>query len=274
MENKTEENKQTETAIERSHNALSVFGQGSYFAFLYKKTEKLIAAIYMITDFVKDNEPLKWRIRGFALELLSLNTSFATVSLSERRELLKKYQALSLEIVSLSGIAHVSGLISEMNYNVLEQEFEKLVAIINKDENKKANEETVILNPNFFERTSVSIQENSFKSDKDSRIETSNVLYTSSNAVSKGHSQKIIQRVPAIDTPSSLRKVEYLPKNDRKTIITKLLSKKSGLNIKDFSQTIRGCSEKTIQRELLAMVASGVLKKEGERRWSTYSLAF
>ena len=77
-------------------------------------------------------------------------------------------------------------------------------------------------------------------------------------------------------------KTEYLPKvparafgvkDDRKVIITRLLSKKGGLNIKDFSQAIRGCSEKTIQRELLAMVASGVLKKEGERRWSTYSLA-
>jgi hypothetical protein len=31
--------------------------------------------------------------------------------------------------------------------------------------------------------------------------------------------------------------------------------------------------EKTIQRELLALVEEGIVKKEGERRWSTYSLA-
>jgi len=45
------------------------------------------------------------------------------------------------------------------------------------------------------------------------------------------------------------------------------------LTIKDFTKNIKDCSEKTIQRELLAMVAKGVLKKEGERRWSKYFLS-
>jgi hypothetical protein len=42
--------------------------------------------------------------------------------------------------------------------------------------------------------------------------------------------------------------------------------------MKDFVKVIPECSEKTIQRELLDLVGKGVLKKEGERRWSTYSL--
>ena len=32
-------------------------------------------------------------------------------------------------------------------------------------------------------------------------------------------------------------------------------------------------SEKTIQRELMALIESGTVLKQGERRWSTYSLA-
>jgi hypothetical protein len=43
--------------------------------------------------------------------------------------------------------------------------------------------------------------------------------------------------------------------------------------IKDVSPLVTGCSEKTIQRELSAMVRSGILKKVGEKRWSRYSLA-
>ena len=62
-------------------------------------------------------------------------------------------------------------------------------------------------------------------------------------------------------------------KDGRKTAIIALLKKKSHLTIKDFSEAIAGCSVKTIQRELLDLVAKGVVEKEGERRWSRYSLA-
>jgi len=42
--------------------------------------------------------------------------------------------------------------------------------------------------------------------------------------------------------------------------------------VKDFAKVITDISEKTIQRELLDLVQRGVIKKEGERRWSRYSL--
>jgi len=48
---------------------------------------------------------------------------------------------------------------------------------------------------------------------------------------------------------------------------------KKKASIKDISLTIRGVSEKTIQRELQALIAEGEVSREGERRWSTYSLA-
>ncbi len=35
---------------------------------------------------------------------------------------------------------------------------------------------------------------------------------------------------------------------------------------------IDDCGEKTIQRELVSMMKEGSIKKEGERRWSQYSL--
>jgi len=62
-------------------------------------------------------------------------------------------------------------------------------------------------------------------------------------------------------------------KDKRQQTIIALVKKHRILTIKGFTGVIKGCSEKTIQRELLALVANGVLKKEGERRWSTYSLA-
>jgi predicted HTH transcriptional regulator len=58
--------------------------------------------------------------------------------------------------------------------------------------------------------------------------------------------------------------------SDRKRTILNLVDSKGKISIKDATSMIPGVSEKTIQRELLAMVKEGLLLKEGERRWSTY----
>ena len=61
-------------------------------------------------------------------------------------------------------------------------------------------------------------------------------------------------------------------RDDRRKIILALIKQKPSLTVKDIVKSIPQVSEKTIQRELLAMVSEGTLLKKGERRWSTYSL--
>ena len=61
--------------------------------------------------------------------------------------------------------------------------------------------------------------------------------------------------------------------NVRKEKIIDIIRKGEEVSIKDISLHIKDCSEKTIQRELIAMVESGRLVKTGERRWSRYALA-
>lgn len=61
-------------------------------------------------------------------------------------------------------------------------------------------------------------------------------------------------------------------RDDRRKIILALIKQKPQLTVKDIAKSIPGVSEKTIQRELLAMVAERVLEKNGERRWSSYSM--
>ena len=59
---------------------------------------------------------------------------------------------------------------------------------------------------------------------------------------------------------------------DRKSAILSVIGSKGKASIKDISPHIRNVSEKTIQRELQALTTAGTLRKDGERRWSTYSL--
>lgn len=266
---KRQENQITPRSSERGLDSTIFFGQNKHFAFIYKKTEKLVTAVYMITNFIKDNEPLKWKIRESALSLMEINLDFNTVSLSERRDLLKEYQALALEIVSFSAVAHHSGLISEMNFTILSREFNNLVTTIEKDENRQANDQTVILDPSFFDTPASDVPEKEI-SYKGHVPEAATISRVEERTAPVFPIKDISDR-PQKSTPKQVRTPEA--KDGRQASIIKLLSKKGGLNIKDFSESITGCSEKTIQRELLAMVAAGVLKKEGERRWSTYSLA-
>lgn len=268
------QNKPTETRPEVELNSLSLRNQSGHFSYVYKKTEKLVTAIYMITNFIKDNEPLKWKFRDNALKLLSLNRAFTTVSLSERKELIKEYQAIAYEIVSCAGIASHGGLISEMNGDIISREFSALVSLMEKDEHKKAHEETVVLDPGFFQ-----VAQPEQATSRESVLYTARIVPQPESMVDKGHITPKIEQKPE-------SKPELLPlkevkervvksvdsKDSRQAVILKILSKKGGLSVKDFEEAIKGVSTKTIQRELLSMVASGVLKKEGERRWSTYSL--
>ncbi len=81
------------------------------------------------------------------------------------------------------------------------------------------------------------------------------------------------ERKDTTDAPLSTKaERQQSAQKDRRAVILGLLQKRDRINVKDVSAVVKDCSEKTIQRELLALVAQGVLKKEGERRWSTYTL--
>ena len=57
-----------------------------------------------------------------------------------------------------------------------------------------------------------------------------------------------------------------------KDIKDKIAQLSSATTDGDKGHSLAGIGEKTLQRELLAMVADGVLKKEGDKRWSRYIL--
>lgn len=59
----------------------------------------------------------------------------------------------------------------------------------------------------------------------------------------------------------------------RRQAIKDILSADKELSIKDISNKMTGISEKTLQREINAMVNAGIILKKGAKRWSRYSLA-
>ena len=62
-------------------------------------------------------------------------------------------------------------------------------------------------------------------------------------------------------------------KKERRDAIMRTIRSKGQVTIKDISENISGCSEKTIQRDLQELIQHGVLMREGEKRWAVYKLA-
>lgn len=58
----------------------------------------------------------------------------------------------------------------------------------------------------------------------------------------------------------------------RRERIRTVLAARGQASIKDISDVITDVSEKTIQRELNAMIEDSVVERHGERRWSVYTL--
>jgi hypothetical protein len=200
---------------------VAIFKNKPNLAYLYKKLEKLVSAIYLVSNFISDKEPLKWDMRETALSLINQG-----LSLSDRSILIGSL----FKLISLFEVSLLAGFVSEMNQQILKFEIESLIQNLEASAHWTDSKGLVLPN-SFFDVASLPME-------------------------SKGH---------------NIMSDRVSVKNRSDTILS-LLKKNKELGIKDFVSAISDCSEKTIQRELASLVLKGVVKKEGEKRWSRYSL--
>jgi hypothetical protein len=40
--------------------------------------------------------------------------------------------------------------------------------------------------------------------------------------------------------------------------------------MQDIQKFVTGCSDKTLQREIVGLIAGGLISKAGDKRWATY----
>ena len=88
---------------------ISFFNKDESFVFVYKKTEKLATAMYMITNLFSDNEPIKWSLRKNVSELLSFMVGYKNVLPVALSDFANDARTRVLEIVSLFEISYRSG---------------------------------------------------------------------------------------------------------------------------------------------------------------------
>jgi hypothetical protein len=233
----TASEKSTKTSLFDKHNSLIL---NDYHTYLAKKVERLTSALYVITGFLHQDEPVRNKLRKSALDIVTASSHPRNFS-SESVEL---FRAKCAEIGTILEAAKSARLISVMNADLLTAEYAALAAFVD----KHAGE----IGTGAGEETRVSLQVSIGQKDK---LEESSL----------GRKKKKLS-----DTVQGFNKGHA----DRRSLVLRLLHKQDRISIKDALYAIGGSvSEKTVQRVLLGLVRDGVLVKEGERRWSTYRKA-
>lgn len=222
-----------ETTITIGIKDMSLLVEKPHLAFIFKKTQKVSQAIFMVSDMFDVTEPLRLSLRQSAADMVAHSVAFLKKD-NERNRVSNDLQGSLIVALSLSEAAYYIRLISEMNYLIIQAEIQGLLGAIDAQKDKG-----LVLSRNFLEVEKVEEpKRQTFVLDKK-------------------------------DIPKD--KIQG-NKTDRSQVILSMLGGGAELTIKDITAHLKGISEKTVQRELLSMVAKGILKKKGERRWSRYSL--
>lgn len=213
--------------------------------YIYKKTERLAKAIHLITPAFTDSPSLRNRIDAIAIGLIDaaiLPPSSARAALS--RELL----ALS----SLLSLARAGSLISAMNSELISREAHLLLGEIADYEEPRLFMDEAPTLAELFKSSAPLRTERALHVKKSDDFDTTTTTVAVKDT--KGHIKDTVR------------------KPGRREAVLSVIRSKGPSYIKDISTVIRDVSEKTIQRELSALVAEGILEKKGDRRWTTYSL--
>jgi phosphohistidine swiveling domain-containing protein len=209
------------------------------------QVEAISKAVYLVTDLFSDNEPLKMSLRRVAIQTVE-----------------DEYKVNSfLKLNSLIKLAREIDLITHMNADLLIRVIDSQLEDLNKKEEKKDIDVTNVL-----------------KIDNTNEIKVNEVVVIENNDIAEiNTAEKVDKKVPTITINNNTQNIKTINNismdiGSRRKRILEIVRSRGAVTINEFIDTIKGCSSKTIQRELTSLVLSGTLKKTGERRWSKYSL--
>jgi hypothetical protein len=228
------------------------------------KMQKVVTALYMVTDLIPHKDPIRKDLRNRSVEALSLLSTISVKNSIQAQKTITRTQAVIEGIVNVLKTSVSIGFVSDMNFKLITQSLSLMQDDLNKKYGLLKNQdvrsrtfhnravEEYVLPTNLFEFS-------------DNKTKEKTQMYKTSN-------------IPVVsDTKMSDTSVKKSPKtqmssNTREEAVIDLIQEKGEVSVSDVSLRFSEVSEKTIQRILVKLVESGRLQKTGEKRWSRYSI--
>jgi hypothetical protein len=239
-------------------------------SYIVEKSSRIASVTFLLADVLDKESPLHTELQKTAIGLIR-DSAKSAKSIQSRESLVSHL----LTLVALLDTSDRSGQLSHMNTETLSDEataLSEFINIIDWHSGRRFTEESLFggeVPRDVFSPEPMATASNSYKSHQRDTLLPHQRQQQQSPDFYASQTQKQNEPKGRVQYKERVQEAQ----KDRRATILGLVQKKDRINVKDVSNIIKDCSEKTIQRELLALVKQGVLKKEGERRWSTYSMA-
>jgi DNA-binding transcriptional ArsR family regulator len=288
MENSTIQSNGHEPNKPNMSNKIKRVPHEGVFMSITKKAEKITTALYMLTDLIPENDPMRRRIREQSLLVMSDTRGVSYALTGDLYFHLAKIISKSWELVSLLEVSVVVGFISDMNYTIVKN---ALIDFIGDIRNKQRIEgfnnikdmkigegeaSNFSLRADFFKPNEAEVAEGAeWQMYEEKKLSVASVFEPTpvrserSVATPKPVAPKLARM--SLRTTTEPRTASPI-NEDRKQKILALVADKKDISIKDIVTYFREYSQKTVQRDLAALVDAGQLRRTGEKRWSRYSL--
>lgn len=251
-------------------------GERSFFL-ATRKTEKIVTALYLVTDVMDPELPLTRSIRSESLDLLNACYQILTSNTGMNPTDISRVIVRLEHVTSLISIGRITHHISEMNAKVLSVELEKVTEVISIELadirarhatygvvregvvalSQPAIPSSILSDTLFDEMAKNRKRQNDIKT----------TLTTSVNDIKKEVvEKKVINDTQKVKTtyPDSIEK--------RKQKILQVITSHKNASMQDIQKFVTDCSDKTLQREIVSLIGLGMIRKEGDKRWATYHI--
>ena len=225
-----------------------------YYSNVFKKTERMVSVVFYVLSYIERNEQTDFHLKNISEKAMKVHeASLATLSLYEY-EVKDKIFPFEQSLVALEGVLRIANAARVLNDEVLALLLAEVDLVQRYLRNHFTGQAPLTV------RDSIQISSVATSTDRPKVHKTSSAIRPSRVSIPKG------------DISSDAHMV-YSQLVDRSVRIKTVLEAKPEATIKDIAEVITDVGEKTIQRELNSLIEKGQVIRQGERRWSKYSLA-
>lgn len=242
------------------------------------KTENILSAVLLVLENIRTHFGEKAKEMN---DLLSNAESLVYKTINNYYNDGPSVRDNLANMIFYINVLKLKNLVSDNNYASLIEAYNTLISayetVYEKDKFSRDGEikdidlKMTSDSPEIYDDFEYQVKDNSEDSDAGESIEA--LLEMPERKERQGSNVKDMDKKTKTLSTSNGQQLDISPRQiTRREEILRTLSDVTPITIKDISNKVLGCSEKTIQRELNSMLEDGVIERIGEKRWSKYLL--